>query len=71
MTENVAAFWDKQAAGFDLEPDHGLRDAQVHEAWKRLLLSELPAGAASVADLGCGTGSLAVLLASAGHSVVE
>ncbi len=58
MTENVAGFWDAQAAEFDDEPDHGLRDAIVRAAWKRLLLSEMPAAPASVVDLGCGTGSL-------------
>src|SRR4051794_9398441 len=70
MTEDVAGFWDSQAAAFDDEPDHGLRDPLVQAAWKRLLLSELPAAPASVVDLGCGTGSLSVLLASAGYSIV-
>jgi ubiquinone/menaquinone biosynthesis C-methylase UbiE len=70
MTEDVAGFWDAQAADFDDEPDHGLRDAIVHAAWKRLLLPEMPAVPASVVDLGCGTGSLSVLLASAGYSIV-
>jgi ubiquinone/menaquinone biosynthesis C-methylase UbiE len=62
-------FWDAQAATFDDEPDHGLRDPRVREAWARLLLPLMPKPNASVADLGCGTGSLAVLLAEAGHEV--
>jgi ubiquinone/menaquinone biosynthesis C-methylase UbiE len=70
MSENVAGFWDAQAADFDDEPDHGLRDARVRAAWARLLLPQLPTPHASVVDLGCGTGSLSVLVASAGHSVV-
>src|SRR3954447_16618929 len=70
MTDDVAGFWDAQAADFDDEPDHGLRDAVVRAAWKRLLLAEMPAAPASVVDVGCGTGSLSVLLAGAGHSVV-
>jgi ubiquinone/menaquinone biosynthesis C-methylase UbiE len=70
MAEDVAGFWDAQAADFDDEPDHGLRDAIVRAAWKRLLLAEMPAVPASVVDLGCGTGSLSVLLASSGYSIV-
>jgi ubiquinone/menaquinone biosynthesis C-methylase UbiE len=48
----------------------GSGDAVVRAAWERLLLAEMPAAPASVVDLGCGTGSLSVLLASAGHAIV-
>jgi ubiquinone/menaquinone biosynthesis C-methylase UbiE len=64
-----ASYWDLQAPTFDDQPDHGLRDAQVREAWRQLLLPRLPAAPAAVADLGCGTGSLSVLLAEAGYAV--
>jgi len=62
--------WDEQAANFDEEPDHGLRDPAVRSAWARLLLPLLPPAPAVAADLGCGTGSLSVLLAEAGHNVL-
>ena len=62
-------FWDSQAATFDEEPDHGLRDEAVRGAWGRLLLGLLPPGPARIADLGCGTGTLSLLLAQAGHAV--
>jgi len=65
----VTTFWDEQAATFDDEPDHGLRDAEVRAAWAQLLLPLMPSSSAEVVDLGCGTGSLAVLLAAAGHRV--
>jgi ubiquinone/menaquinone biosynthesis C-methylase UbiE len=64
-----AAYWDGQAAAFDDEADHGLRDPRTREAWRRLLLGELPAPPAAIADLGCGTGSLSVLLAAEGYAV--
>jgi len=64
-----AAYWDDQAATFDDGADHGLRDPQVREAWRRLLLAHLPSAPAAVADLGCGTGSLSVLLAAGGYAV--
>ncbi|MEU5257396.1 class I SAM-dependent methyltransferase [Amycolatopsis sp. NPDC021455] len=63
------ADWDDQAATFDDQPDHGLRDPRVRAAWAELLLPLLPPAPAAVADLGCGTGSLAVLLAEAGYAV--
>lgn len=66
---NGAAIWDQQAATFDDEPDHGLRDPAVRDAWIALLTPVLPDPPASIVDLGCGTGSLSVLLAQAGHHV--
>ncbi|SFW49241.1 class I SAM-dependent methyltransferase [Amycolatopsis australiensis] len=65
MTPDI---WDAEAATFDDQPDHGLNDAAVRAAWAELLLPLMPS-AATVVDLGCGTGSLALLLAEAGHDV--
>jgi ubiquinone/menaquinone biosynthesis C-methylase UbiE len=64
-----AGYWDRQADTFDHQPDHGLLDAQVRQAWQRLLLAELPPAPAAIADLGCGTGTLSVLLAAEGYAV--
>jgi SAM-dependent methyltransferase len=64
-----AGYWDSQAATFDNEADHGLRDPQVRDAWRALLVAHLPPAPAAVADLGCGTGSLSVLLATEGYAV--
>lgn len=71
MTEDTRRLWDAQAERFDDEPDHGLRDPAVRAAWAALLTAHVPAATAGldVVDLGCGTGSLAVLLAEAGHRV--
>jgi len=65
----IARFWDDAAAGFDDEPDHGLRDPRTRAAWSARLAGWIPAGPSDVLDLGCGTGSLAALLAGAGHRV--
>lgn len=69
MTTEDHLYWDAAAEHFDDEPDHGLRDADVRAAWAARLRSWLPAAPADVLDLGCGTGSLALLAAEDGHRV--
>ena len=61
--------WNDEATTFDEAADHGLRDPEVRAAWRDLLLSVLPPQPARVADLGCGTGTLALLLAAEGYAV--
>jgi 2-polyprenyl-3-methyl-5-hydroxy-6-metoxy-1,4-benzoquinol methylase len=68
-TDESEQFWDAQSATFDDEPDHGLRDPDVRRAWSDLLRSVLPEPPADIADLGCGTGSLSVLLSELGYGV--
>src|SRR5205807_1788333 len=51
------------------EPDHGLRDPHVRRAWITLMAGLLPAGPAAILDIGCGTGSLSVVMAELGHAV--
>lgn len=69
VTEETRAYWDAQAAGFDDEADHGLRDPVVRAAWTELLLPLLPPAPARVADLGCGTGTVSTLFADHGYDV--
>jgi SAM-dependent methyltransferase len=69
METDPRTFWDAQATTFDEQPDHGLGDSAVRRAWAHLLLPLLPGTRSKVLDLGCGTGSLSVLIAGAGHLV--
>ncbi|GAA3599301.1 class I SAM-dependent methyltransferase [Agrococcus terreus] len=61
--------WDAEAERYDEPADHGLRDPDVREAWRSLLVQVVGDAPCDVADLGCGTGSLVVLLAGEGHRV--
>ena len=67
--QEVRDLWDAEAPTFDEAADHGLRDATTRAAWRELLLGELPAAPARVADLGSGTGTLSLLVAEHGYTV--
>lgn len=68
-TPTITEYWNDAAPTFDAVPDHGLRDADTRAAWARLLAGWIPAGSRSVLDVGCGTGTLSLLLAADGHRV--
>jgi SAM-dependent methyltransferase len=67
--DETRALWDDEAQTFDEAADHGLRDPAVRAAWRTLMLDLLPPAPARVADLGCGTGTLALLLTEEGYDV--
>lgn len=69
MLEEVAVAWDGEADRFDDEPDHGLSDPTVRQAWVGLLVELLPRPPGRVLDVGSGTGTLAVLLAELEYQV--
>jgi ubiquinone/menaquinone biosynthesis C-methylase UbiE len=69
MSSDAERLWDVYADAFDDEADHGLRDPQVRAAWQALLAPLIPAEPVRIVDLGCGTGSLAVLLAEHSNRV--
>lgn len=69
MSSRDSELWDVEAETFDQEPDHGLHDPVVRAAWQSLLRSLVPPIPSRIADLGCGTGTLALLLAEDAHEV--
>ena len=68
--EVIRRYWSAAAGDFDDEPDHGLLDPGIRQAWRRRLQQWIPPGATRVVDLGCGTGSLSLLLSELGHEVL-
>jgi len=70
LTRDARALWDVEAETFDDEPHHSLDDPLMRSVWWDVLEPVVPAPPALVVDLGCGTGSLSVLLAERGHSVI-
>ena len=71
MTDFDRALWDAESETFDDAADHGLRDPEVHRAWADLLLPLVNGRGLRVADLGCGTGTLSLLLAAEGGHLVS
>ena len=69
MTRSIRDYWTAASGSFDDEPDHGLRDPVVRATWATLLQQWLPAAPARVLDIGCGTGSLTLVMAELGHRV--
>jgi SAM-dependent methyltransferase len=70
LTRDARALWDVEAVTFDDEPHHSLDDPLLRSLWWDVLEPIVPAPPALVADLGCGTGSLSVLMAERGHNVI-
>lgn len=63
-------YWDNLAPSFDDEPDHGLRNPIILETWTKLLKEHIPFANGTILDIGCGTGSISVVLAGLGHKVI-
>src|SRR5437763_9718238 len=70
VKEQVAAHWNRRAAGFDADFGHSIRTAAERAAWDRILDVVLGGRASLDAlDVGCGTGLLSLELAGRGHRV--
>ncbi|HEY4469725.1 MAG TPA: class I SAM-dependent methyltransferase [Stellaceae bacterium] len=70
VKQQVAAHWNRRAAGFDSDFGHSIRTAAERAAWDRILGLVLGGRAPLDAlDVGCGTGFLSLELAGRGHRV--
>ena len=70
VKQQVAAHWNRRAAGFDSDFGHSIRTAAERAAWDRILaLVAGGHGALDALDVGCGTGFLSLELVGRGHRV--
>src|SRR3981081_4182334 len=70
VKQQVAAHWNRRAAGFDADFGHSIRTTAERAAWDRIL--DLVVGGRAPSDAlaaGCGTGFLSLELAARGHRV--
>jgi len=67
--DDLRAFWDRDAATYDLAASHAVSDPIEEAAWRAALLRSLPEPGARVLDVGAGTGSLSLLAAYLGYRV--
>src|SRR3954462_8770524 len=68
VKRQVAAHWDRRAAHFDEDFGHSIGSPAERAAWDRILDLLIPQqGPLDALDAGCGTGFLALELASRGH----
>ncbi|ELY95877.1 class I SAM-dependent methyltransferase [Natrialba taiwanensis] len=65
----VQQYWNGRAESYDDDGISGVHADEQREAWLSVLRPWVGEGPQSVLDLGCGTGTLSVLLAAAGHDV--
>src|SRR5262252_10307285 len=70
VKQQVAAHWNRRAAGFDNDFGHSIKTPAERAAWDRILdLVAGGRGTLDALDVGCGTGFLSLELAARGHRV--
>jgi SAM-dependent methyltransferase len=74
VKQQVAAHWNRRAAGFDSDFGHSIRTEAERAAWDRILdlvTGQVLRGRGTLEalDVGCGTGFLSLELAGRGHRV--
>jgi ubiquinone/menaquinone biosynthesis C-methylase UbiE len=70
VKQQVAAHWNRRAAGFDSDFGHSIRTPAERAAWDRILgLVVRGRAPLDALDVGCGTGFLSLELAARGHRV--
>jgi SAM-dependent methyltransferase len=69
MIDDIRAYWDEDAATYDLAAQHRPRNLFVMAAWTAALERLLPPPPVRILDCGAGTGFLSLIAARLGHRV--
>jgi ubiquinone/menaquinone biosynthesis C-methylase UbiE len=69
LKQEINQIWNEGAEGYDKQYAHGLHTSEEKQAWLEALDKIVGPGPLSIADVGSGTGFLALLLAELGHRV--
>lgn len=69
LVDDIRAYWNDDAATYDLAAQHRPRSPFVRAAWTAALDRLLPPPPARVLDCGAGTGFLSLIAARLGHQV--
>jgi ubiquinone/menaquinone biosynthesis C-methylase UbiE len=70
VKDTVRRHWSGRATTFDDAPNHGLHTDAQRQAWLNLIQSWAGPSPIDALDVGCGTGFLALQLATLGHRAV-
>lgn len=66
--KEISTWWTKDSSFYDNYPEHGLTRRE-EELWEMFLKKEIGECPKAILDVGCGTGSIALILAGLGHDV--
>lgn len=70
VTNLVRQHWNRRADSFDEQPQHAMHSDEQRERWLSVLGAWTADPPRGTLDVGCGTGTISVLLAELGHEVL-
>ena len=70
IKDDIRDYWSIRAQTYDLSPGHGRMEPREANAWRALIRGHLgPGGRRRALDLGCGTGTMSLLMQAEGFDV--
>jgi ubiquinone/menaquinone biosynthesis C-methylase UbiE len=66
----VRTVWDISSSSYDLIPGHRIGTREERNAWQQELIRDLPPAPGKILDVGCGTGTMGLVLAQMRYHVI-